>query len=358
MLRLPGMRFKWPFVDGKPRRQAAFTLLEILAAVALLAIILVMTGSIISSSSRAWRQASAKIETFQAARAAFDVMTARLSQATLNTYWDYYDASGSAFRLAANPSTFVPSHYGRYSDLHFLSGSASALIGTLPAGLSQVSTKAVFFVSPTGLSANASYNGLAGLLGACGYFVAFGNDDSTKPSFPPTPSRYRWRLMEVSAPVEELTVFSTPSGAAWSSTPVAQGRVRSIAENVIALIVWPKLSSQDDPAGDQISDNFAYDSRTTKPWSGTPPRQPVQAHQLPPNVQVTMVVIDEESAKHLDLRGTQQTKIETALAGLFAGTVSEYAIDLKTLESRLAAEKIGYRIFSTTVALRESKWSP
>lgn len=358
MLRSSGMRFKWPFADSGLQRGAAFTVLEILVAVALLATILVMTGSIISSSSRAWRQASAKIETFQAARAAFDVMTARLSQATLNTYWDYYDASGSAFRLAADPSTFVPSRYGRYSDLHFLSGPASALVGTLPPGLSAVSTQAVFFVSPTGLSANANYNGMAGLLGACGYFVAFGNDDSTKPSFPPTPSRYRWRLMEVSAPVEELAVFSTPTGAAWSSSPVALGRVRSVAENVIALIVWPKLSPQDDPSGDQISGDFSYDSRTTQAWSGTPLRQPAQAHQLPPNVQVTMVVIDEESAKHLDASGIQQTKIGTTLAGLFDGSVSEYATDLQKLEDRLNDARIGFRIFSTTVALRESKWSP
>jgi uncharacterized protein (TIGR02599 family) len=358
MRRLSGMRFKLPPVDSGPRGRHGFTLLEVLAAAALLAIILVMTGSIISSSSRAWRQANAKIESFQAARAAFDAMTSRLSRGTLNTYWDYYDASGSPFRLTSNPATFLPNRYGRYSDLHFLSGPAATLVGALPPGLSAVSSQAVFFVAPTGLSADADYNGLAGLLGACGYFVAFGNDDAAKPAFPPTPSRFRWRLMEVSAPVEELTVFATPSGAAWSSAPVAGGRVRSLAENVIALIVWPRLSVQDDPEGDDISDDFAYDSRTADAWPGTPPRQPVQAHQLPPNVQITMVVIDEESAKRLDAAGTQQVKITAALNGLFDGSVLEYAADLQKLEDRLAEEKIGHRVFSTTVALRESKWSP
>lgn len=352
------MRSRWRPAEAVGGRRRAFTLLEILAAAALLALILVMTGSIISSSSRAWRQANAKIETFQSARAAFDSLTSRLSRATLNTYWDYYDASGSAFRLAANASAFEPSRYGRYSDLHFLCGPASSLVASLPPGLSAVSTQAVFFVAPTGLSADAGYNRLAGLLGACGYFAAFGNDDATKPAFPPTPSRNRWRLMEVSAPVEELAVFSTPSGAAWSATPVAQGRVRSVAENVIALVVWPRLSVQDDPEGDEISDDFRYDSRTTEPWSGSPLRQPVQAHQLPPNVQIAMVVIDEDSAKRLDLQGTQQSVIQSALAGLFDGPVSDYATDLQALESRLTAEKIGYRVFSTTVALREAKWSP
>lgn len=356
------MRSRSPRADigtrRKARNPAAFTLLEILAAVALLAIILVMTGSIISSSSRVWRQANAKIETFQAARGAFDIMASRLSRATLNTYWDYYDATGAPFRLSANPAAFVPNRYGRYSDLHFLCGPAVDLIGTLPAGLSMVSTQAVFFVAPTGLSSSVSYNGLSGLLGACGYFVAFGNDDSTKPAFPPTPSRYRWRLMEVSAPVEELQVFATPTGEAWAETPVSQGRVRSVAENVIALIVWPKRSPQDDPTGIQLSDDFTYDSRTTESWAGSPPQQPVQAHQLPPNLQITIVVIDEVSAKRLEDDDTPPGKITTALNGLFDGGVTEYADDLKLLEDRLTDEKIGCRVFSITVALRESKWSP
>jgi uncharacterized protein (TIGR02599 family) len=356
------MRFRLPPAEQGRRGEAqslrAFTLLEVLAAAALLAIILVMTGSIISSSSRVFRQANAKIESFQSARAAFDVMTARLSKATLNTYWDYYDASGSPFRLAVNPNAFVPVRYGRYSDLHFLAGPASALIPTLPSGLSGVSTQAVFFVSPTGLSADPDYTGLSGLLGACGYFVAFGNDDASKPAFPPTPSRFRWRLMEVSAPVEELAVFGSSSGKVWAATPIAQGRVRAVAENVIALIVWPRLSTQDDADGDDISADFTYDSRTAKPWSGSPLRQPVQAHQLPPTVQITMVVIDEEAARRLEDGGTRPPKIDAALAGLFDGSVLEYGSDLEELEKRLANEQIGFRVYSTTVALRESKWSP
>lgn len=343
---------------GGVRCFRAFTLLEVLAAAALLAIILVMTGSIISNSSRVFRQANAKIESFQSARAAFDVMTSRLSRATLNTYWDYYDASGAPFRLVSNPTTFVPARYGRYSDLHFLTGPAASLIPTLPAGLTGVSTQAVFFIAPTGLSADADYNGQAGLLGACGYFVAFGDDDASKPSFPPTPSRYRWRLMEVSAPVEELSVFNTSSGKLWATSPIQQGRVRAVAENVIALIVWPKLSTQDDPEGDDLAADYAYDSRTTESWSGTPLRQPVQAHQLPPNVQISMVVIDEESAKRMENGATRPAKIDAALAGLFDGSVLEYGDDLALLQTRLADEKIGFRVFSITVALRESKWSP
>lgn len=352
------MRSRWQLVNRKPAGPTGFTLLELLAAVTLLAMILVMTGSIISNSSRAWRQANAKIESFQDARAAFDVMTARLSRATLNTYWDYYDGSRKPFRLSSSPSTFVPDQYGRYSDLHFLCGQASTLITALPSGLTAVATQAVFFIAPTGLSSDPDYSALPGLLSACGYFVAFGDDEASKPGFLSTPARYRWRLMELSAPAEKLSVFTSSSGDSWATTPLSQGQIRAVADNVIALIVWPRLSTQDDPAGKQISDDYTYDSRTDKAWSGTPPRQPAQAHQLPPNLQLTLVVIDETSAKRLENGSAPPAAITSALAGLFTDDVTQYANDLKKLQDRLMDKNIGYRVFSTTVSLRESKWSP
>ena len=142
---------------------------------------------------------------------------------------------------------------------------------------------------------------------------------------------------------------------------LAAGRIRSVAENVIALVVWPRRSEQDDPLGTTLTDDYTYDSRTTAAWGGgSPPRQPVQAHQLPPTVLLAMVVIDEESARRLEDAGDQRTEIEAALAGLFQntpGSVEKYTADLKELESRLQGKRIGYRVFFTTVSLRESKWS-
>ncbi|CAN5496540.1 hypothetical protein BH09VER1_BH09VER1_42910 [soil metagenome] len=352
------MPFRWLRADKEQRLARGFTLLEILAATALLIIILTLTGSIISSSSRVWRQANAKIESYQTARAAFDVMTAKLAKATLNTYWDYYDASGAPYRLSSSPATFVPAVYGRYSDLHFICGPASTLITTLPSDLSATATQAVFFAAPTGLSTQSSYNGLPGLLAACGYFVAFGSENSHRPAFLPPSARFRWRLMELIAPVEELQVFASSTGTSWFATEVTQGRARSVAENVIALVVWPRRSTQDDPAGTALAPNYAYDSRTTESWSGSPPKQPVQSYQLPPNLQISMVIIDEAAAARLEAGSTPPEAINSALAGLFSGSVSEYESDMKKLQDRLSAKGIGYRIFSTTVALRESKWSP
>jgi len=353
------MRSKSPRVErDAPNPPGAFTILEILVAVTLLALILVLTGSIISSSSRAWRQANASIETFQSARAAFDVLTARLSRATLNTYWDYYDAANSAFRLAANPAAFVPARYGRYSDLDFRCGPAADLLTSLPAGLARTSTQAVFFVAPTGYATNPAHQGVAGLLGASGYFVVFGNDDASRPGFLEIPSRWRWRLMEVTAPVEQLQVYANATGSTWFTDPVSQGEVRTVAENVIALIVWPRRAPQDDPDGNQLSPDYAYNSRTTQAWSGTPPRQPVQAHQLPPILQITLVAIDESAARRMENGSQPPAAITNALDGLFDGSVAKYGDDLQTLESRLSEQRINHRVFSTTVTLRESKWSP
>ncbi len=338
--------------------RGGFTILEILTATAILAAILVVVFSVISHSTGVWRRANANIDAFQNARAVFDIMTSRLGQATLNTYWDYYDAGYQPFRLATNGAGFVPKSYGRYSDLHFVSGPATALIPALPPDSSALATQAVFFTVPTGLTTNASYQPMPELLSACGFFVAFGGDDATRPSIVTAPVNYRWRLMELTAAAESLDVFASATGTDWFTAPVAGGQVRPLADNIIALVIWPRLAPQNDPAGDSIAPDYAYDSRTTGAWSGG--RQPVQAHQLPPSVQVTMVAIDEASAIRLQQQSgsTPPTAITDALAGRFTSDVTACADDLRQVEADLVKNHINYRVFTTTVALRESRWSP
>ena len=342
------------------RQGRGFTILELLTATAILALILVMVFSVLSHSIGIWRQANAKMDAFQNARAVFEIMTSRLGQATLNTYWDYYDKDFQPFRLATNSTNFVPKYYGRYSDLHFVSGPASTLIPTLPPGYSALASQAVFFTVPTGLTANAAYQSMPELLSACGFFVAFGGDDATRPAIVPASAEvnYRWRLVELTAPAESLSVFASSTGTSWFTTPIADGQVRPLADNIIALVIWPRLAPLNDPDGTGIAPNYAYDSRTTASWSGSPPSQPVQAHQLPPTVQIMMVAIDEASAIRLQNGSTPPAAITSALAGCFGGSVTAYADDIKTkLEPALVANHINYRIFSTTVALPESRWS-
>ncbi len=51
-------------------------------------LILVLVLSITSQTSQVWKRSAAKIEAFQGARAAYETITSRLRQATLNTYLD------------------------------------------------------------------------------------------------------------------------------------------------------------------------------------------------------------------------------------------------------------------------------
>ncbi|XHR29727.1 MAG: hypothetical protein ACFUZC_04050 [Chthoniobacteraceae bacterium] len=338
------------------RLSPGFSLLEVMLASCLLLGILAITFSILNSSLDLWRRTNAEISVFQNSRVAFDVMIRRLSQATLNTYWDYFDASFTPYRQASTPATFVPKYYGRYSDLAFTCGNASSLISTLPPNCSAVGTHAVFFQAPTGLTTQGGTGETGDLLSVCGYFVAFGNDNATRPSIYNAPACYRWRLMEVSAPTELFPVFKTTSQNTWFTSLIAEGKVHPLIDNVIALIVWPRLSPLYDSTGSSLSSDYSYNSRTSAAWTGSPLVQPVQASQLPPNLQITMVVIDEEAALHIQTGSTAPTQITEALAGLFSKSdVTDYATDLGTLETRLKARRINYRVFSTTVALPESQ---
>lgn len=342
------------FHTAEPGRHAGgFTLLEILTATTILAIILVFVYSVLTHSIGIWRRANANIDAFQNARAVFDIVTTRLGQATLNTYWDYYDANHTAFRDAAGTAAFVPKYYGRQSDLHFVSGPAESLISSLPPGYTKLADQAVFFAAPTGLTADRNYQPLPELLSACGFFVAFGGDSASRPSILTVPEKHRWRLMELTAPVESPGLYQAGS-TAWFTTPVKNGEVRPIADNIIALVVWPRLAPLADPAGTAIAPDYAYDSRTTESWSGS--SQPVQASQLPPTVQVTMVAIDEASAARLQSGATPPGVITSALAGRFQ-KASQYERDLAQVESALADNNIIYRVFTSTVTLAESQWS-
>jgi len=349
-----------PALASATRARRGFTLLEILSAISLLAIIMLVTASVLDGTSRVVSDANSKIEAFQSARAAFYSATTKLSQATLNTYWDYFDSGFHPYRSLAPSAAanFVPASYGRYSDLHFVCGQASDLIPSLPSDITAISTQAVFFASPTGLTADTNFSGMQGLLASCGYFVAFGSDQATRPNFLTRPASWRWRLMEISAPAETLSVFDSASGNSWFTTPIKENKLRSVAENVIALVVWPRLSSLDDSNGTQISGDYSYDSRTTAAWTGAPPKQPVQASQLPPNLQVTMVVIDEANSKRLENGSTPPSVITDALLGLFQDDVTQYDHELQTLEGRLAVRGIKYRTFSSSISLKEAKWSP
>jgi len=343
---------------SKLKVRNAFSLVEILVSMSVLVLILFVLLSIINSTQRIWKQTSTLIDAFRAARVGFESMTRRISQATLNTYWDYDSAT-------------APKLYVRRSELRFISGNlpdvATALASSCP-------THAIFFQAPLGfVSDTATYGGMENLLNTFGYYIAVTSDSTTRPPFLTIPAHTRFRLMQLSEPSENLTLYAYTSGSAgykgtqWFSTLLSSGSYSHIvADNVVALVFLPKKSAQEDPGGTSLAPAYSY---TTAPsvWPPAATPQTPSENQLPPLVQVTMVVLDESSAARLETisggdAATMVTKLYPQTLFQSAGSLTDstqagYAQDLKTLTNTLQSLRLNYRVFSSEVSIRGAKWS-
>lgn len=375
-----------------------FTLLELLLAVALLAFMVAVVSQMTQQTSQVWRSSVNRIQSFQEGRAAFESMTRTLNQATLNTYYDYYDGTNRPRNqlAAADRAAFVPVAYDRISDLHFISGQSVTLLAASPAPVN-TQTHAVFFQAPLGRS--AAYESLRGALNACGYFLKFDSDAASVPDPVKKASgykpRYRYRLMEMTQRTERLGVYQgAPTGTQDWFVNQADGASRVVAENVIALVLLPKLSAHDDlPSapgnGVSMAPSYNYNSRVPRgaledpAWPGADPPFPGDSfpaypspgtksvsasrhHQLPPLMKVVMVVLDEASARELQGDATTPPKVlDFSGAGLFRNAAALEA-DIKAVEDICNAapgnltknqQRLTYRVFSTEIIMREAKWS-
>lgn len=340
-----------------PKASSAFTIVELLVSTAIVALLLVILLSVTSQVTATWRHTSGRTEQFRQARESFDAITRRLGQATLNTYWDY-----------DNPAS--PTNYVRQSELRYLSGPTETIGGAAPSG-KRWPTHGVFFQSPLGASEPGQTNlsGLNSLLNTWGYFVEFGSDESFRPSVLDGSSvqpRQRFRLCELIQPADQLSIYQHTSGNDSDGKPknlsytgndwfrgalIQSGSsrpVHTLAENVIALVILPKLSTQEDATGTRLADGYLYDSTETKSDPLINPK-----NQLPPLVQVTMVALDENSARRVENGATMP---DLGLDGLFQDA-EKYEGDLAELEKNLNKEHLGYRVFTSAVRLKGAKWS-
>ncbi len=330
-----------------PSADKAFTLLELLVSLTLVALVSVLLVAVTNSTASTWRYTTSQIEQFRGARDGFEAITRRLSQATLNTYWDYDDPA-------------APTKYLRKSDLRFIAGPAQNLFGTVGP---HRPTQALFFQAPLGFVDDAKFVGLPNLLNTWGYYVEFNKD--TRPSFvdgvnPPIPYRSRYRLMEMMQPSNELSIYqqiNDPTNPAygaktWFTDVLSRPSppVHVLAENVIAAIFLPKLATAEDKSGAKLAPNYSYDSTTSNSDPLINPK-----NQLPPVVQVTLVAMDETSANRL-ITGPNIPDFDTALAAGFS-EAANFEKDLAALESELAKRKVNFRVFTTNVSLRGAKWS-
>ncbi len=390
---------------------AAFTLVELLVSTAIIALIMLVLVAITNQTTETWKYTAEKIEKFQEARDGFESMTRRISQATLNTYWDYLDLDGEPRPTAVGTTaynSFIPRSYGRMSSLRFISG---PMLGPSEASLLSVASgdsdrnwpaHGIFFQAPLGLTDEPENRALNNLLNTWGYFVEVSSDQYNRPPFldpKSSPPRWRSRLMEFMQPAEKMSLhdvdykkkttewFSVPFMKA--NQPSSQRPVRTLSENVMALIILPKLTKQDEDAriaksySPTLSPACIYDSKLnlhssssaylnvgatvssndSSDLAGINPK-----NQLPPIVQVTMIAIDDRSAERLNAKYQNDSwmGLKEKVSGLFdradrleddPATAGPGDGDINKYERALIDEKLTYRVFTTNVSIRAAKWS-
>ena len=320
-----------------------FTILELLVAMAILSIMVVLMLGVLQSTSDTWRRNTDRTKAFAAARAAFESMTRSISAATLNTYQDYYDANRS--NRVSGSLTFVPAVYGRRSDLHFVTG--TNLVTAQKGG-------AIFMTVPFDYESNNTNDYSSGQLNGIGYFVRF-TTNSLRPAGV-TNNPHRYRLMQFLQPTEQLMVMKTTNTAWFTNNVNANTNIFPIADNVVAFAVLPQLSDRENPTGTALSSDFIYDTRMT--WSSG--AQPTNHHQLPPVVQVIMVVLDESSARRIENGPTEPTAdlgFDPASVFTTPVTTDSLKTDLKTISDALSAKRLNYRIFRSEIPIRSAKWT-
>jgi len=313
---------------------------------------------------------------------------------------------------------YPPAGWTRFSDLQFISVPSSYLLQGIGAvsGAIASQTHCVFFQLPLGQSLTqnasdqASYMSLvygaavasavqanppvATAMNGRGYFILYGSDIAYAPSFLKNRVNYklRYRLMEFAPPTEfndiynlanaydplqatgtatppqpSSNVASEPTSkwitevAAGSTTPNYLAWSHAIADNVVALVVSPQtpVASSSSTLPTSIAPNYYYNSSEYQITSNASnlANEPSYAFNLPPQVQITMIVIDEATGASLaTLPVAQTTPPITWQVGWF-NLATSYATDLAAVESTLIGLKANYRIFTAVVPIRNSRWN-
>ncbi len=392
------------------RTRAAFTLVELMVSVSILVILMLVVANFVNLVQRTWVRTNSNVSQFREARLAFDTMTRNVSQATLNTYWQ----AGSTTLKKDQQFDYVlfqGTSYRRFSELQFSCGptvgASTALFSTGTAA--NFPGHGVFFQAPLGVTGLVSVAGGSGgtiadtqnmvnLLCGRGYFVAWGDDASFRPQFLNSrnvPKRTRFRLMEFSPTAEKNPIYSdtyrltysddglsVTNSRMWfqnatdasggtsaainqntkSSTEDASNRefTRPIAENILALIISPRLAKIGRNQADtyKIAPAYSFDSTTTGAvgTSDVDFGQQGSQHLLPPMLQVTMVALDAKGGERLSFDTQLQSQVVQMVTTRFT-SAAQYSTDLQALENDLIQKRLAYRVFTSAIPLRQSRWS-
>ena len=371
----------------------AFTLIELLVSVTFLVVLMLVITEVLGLVQRTWVRTNSRVSQFREARMAFDALSRNLGQAVLNAYWDTPSTSNAGQIIA--PAT----NYVRTSELQFVCGPASYLFPGLAGGTGNYPGHGVFFQAPLGVTnltaspegtTTANTENMTSLLCGRGYFVKWGDDTAFRPAFLANntlvPARFRYRLMEYSPTAEMNQIYSsqykpiTQYSRQWFQEAVQSNIVtgekstsraftRPIAENILALVISPQIEVPPGATGvtpTSIAPNYIYDSTLINnpgaSGGGGTNSQGTQ-HLLPPLIQVTMIALDQVSGETLASNAATQSALSSMLGGLFQ-QASSLGADLHQpngtqgqLEQFLRAKKLNFRVFTTMIALKQSRWS-
>lgn len=360
--------------------RAAFSLVELLVAVVITSLLLVMMVQMLSSTQLAWKNTRSSTGSFRDARNAFETISRRVSQATLNAYWGYN-----------NPSN--PTFYQRQSELHLVSGPAQTLLPQQPLSPGH----ALFFQAPLGMAESADVQRLEDTLNTIGYWVAFGSDLDQRPAWlredtVAHPERWYFRLMEFRPPTERLDLYRMVDDPAapgkqrpWIEVQTAQNTLyqwfnnhlvahsHPIADHIFAIFIEPlnpvtvvPATGTAPPPPASLAPDYHYDSRRHQ-WAADE-RANVSRHQMPPRLQLTLLALDEDT--WLPLTQEQAAQHAEALTKLvkekifqgIKGSPTEEELreqtksDLQMLSAELKKIGLRSRTFTAVVNIRAAKW--
>ncbi|MFO1485578.1 MAG: Verru_Chthon cassette protein C [Verrucomicrobiaceae bacterium] len=382
-----------------------FTLVELLVSMTFLVVLMLVVTQVVAIVQRSWVRSNSRVSQFREARTAFDVLTRNLSQATLNTYWDNEfdplrtDAAGQKVTKAKS--------YVRQSELQYISGPTTQVLNGAAGKADSYPGHAVFFQAPLGVTSLVAATGtqtntenMVNLLCGRGYFVEWGDDKSFRPAFldqvGSVPTRNRLRLMEYSPTAEMNRIYDsslrplvdsatgTNNGKRWfnegnqaalksvvqtNEEVKTRAFTRPIAENILALVISPQVETTGNAGAKpySIAPNYLYDSTLKVNPGASPGSSSSQGtqHLLPPLLKVTMIALDERSGEFLSRSENDSMRKEVlqTVAGLFLNAAS-FDTELTgddgkagTVVALLLENKLNYRVFTTTIALRQARWS-
>lgn len=372
-------------------------------SVTILVVLMLLTTQVVGVVQRNWVRTNARVSQFREARMAFDTITRNLTQATLNTYWENSfdflrtDSLGQQVTRARSNR--------RQSELQFVCGPTARLLTGVGSSQFNYPGHAVFFQAPLGVTrlvastgSQANTENMVNLLCARGYFVEWGDDTPYRPPFlnqlTSVPPRFRLRLMEYSPTAEMNRIYAEnfrlidpddrtkiQNSRLWfqdvlnttvreNETVASRAFTRPIAENILALVISPRIEINAAASGGgrlmpySIAPQYEFDSAlVSSPGAPLIGGQQGTQHQLPPLLGVTMVVLDQRAAETLSGDATLRQQVLQETSSLF-NSAADYDSDLEgtqeepgKLKQLLSRRKLDYRVFTTTVALKQGRWS-